>query len=657
MIMTSQSAAAIAKRALGDKCYQASVNKIIDNLPLDPELSGADGIILTQSDFAGPAKLKLRHALKTRHPKTAVIYFYSGDAQSELADTEYKKKISQLTVQNVKDAVEEFMGGHAVKGFDPNYVSADDVAAPGEYAPPARSPDPEPPELPRPEPVFLPKREPPPELPEPLRPEPDPVPKRESAPTLEEQLAAMRGFQDWDMLKNAVKRDTVTRRLIEENSEYQGVLTMIDVFENRMRTVFGDRTLSHKEKLDELKKIGFERLALKESEHGIYAGKLLSVFDAVTGVASRAVSERVAEVEDAVKTLVTAKNEYLNGIGAHELQQKRFETNLELLGLVRGIIDVYKAMDNAVAEEIDSFDKNVPFSSGAVNELLDPLKRVFLPKNAPGLAQSLMSALQEKRLTLSAVETKIDAAMKLVFRCMEEDEEVIAYQQKIIEFLKANRVEDVIIRDSLIKEVLRVFAGGDNSGRTATALMYAGCSARKRNTLVIDLSKNSKLRDYGIEPITPAEFIAGRVERELLFTADNHDYDPERLAALIADVRERVQYYASVVVILDDGQTAALNQLSRDALSVTYVTDCGKDSLNAARKIIREHTADNVARKLAVIDPPLPVHEIAADLGADILTTKVQVIPYLKAVRKCSLTGKPPFEDEDLRTIYAEALR
>ena len=89
-----------------------------------------------------------------------------------------------------------------------------------------------------------------------------------------------------------------------------------------------------------------------------------------------------------------------------------------------------------------------------------------------------------------------------MFKLCEEDATIIEYQQKLINLLRAQRVEDVVIVDNVIKNSLRIFVGPADTGVTATAVTWSGVVSRRQNTLLLDLTGNSKLRQYGLEPVT-----------------------------------------------------------------------------------------------------------------------------------------------------------
>ena len=154
------------------------------------------------------------------------------------------------------------------------------------------------------------------------------------------------------------------------------------------------------------------------------------------------------------------------------------------------------------------------------------------------------------------------------------------------------------------------------------------------------------------------DFLADRIQRPLIIVEGNIADDPEKLAAMISEIKNRITYFARIFVVLDAAQVNALDQIGRDALTINYVTNCTEDSLNAIAKAyeVGRHMP-NVGNKLISIDAPVDELTIVNRLGMDIATTKFVPIPYMREVRKCAIQGLQPDKLPDLCRVYEEAFR
>jgi hypothetical protein len=647
------------KKALGNKCHQSSVAKIIELMPVDPQVSNMDIVFIGPRDLEGPYAKKVQAAVDTKHPGVCLIYLYSSEKERALLKCKYSKEVKKVKDSDINDAITEFYGNHTIAVSNTKLQSAYDKTeiVDFKYEPEQQKK------------VTVAEEEP--ATPAPVVPVPEavqapevataPVAEAEAAPvskeSLEEKLSGIKDFHDWDVFKKSLAQDSITRHLIEENTEYQGILNMLDVYDLKIRDVFNNITISAEEKFKQIREFGKKRTVLKEAENRIACQKLIDLMETVVRAAGLTVDEKINGVQDAITKIAADKKSVIESMEYQPLIEKKLNIQLELMNMVKELIEVYKVMDVSVADRIADMDKGLPSENEYISEMVNPVKNLFLPENSPSLTTLLMDSLQKGRVTMSAMEDRINGIMNLVFELGGIDQEIIEYQQKIINMLRAHRVEDIVIRDSLIKDVLRIFVGSPESGKTATALAWAGMMSKRGNTLVVDLSEKSKLRLFGANPMNLEEFLIEQTQKPFLFVSGTVEEDPEKIFKLSQKLREMTSYYPCIAVILDAAKPAVLEQLSGDALSVHYVTNCSVRSIEDIRKVIKEHTSENIARKLVVIDAPCDIMDIVKELGVDITVTQVIPIPYLRGIRACLFKHMLPHEDSTVLAVFEEAFK
>lgn len=145
-----------------------------------------------------------------------------------------------------------------------------------------------------------------------------------------------------------------------------------------------------------------------------------------------------------------------------------------------------RGIDLEVSDVILDMDKRLPSDNEYINEMVGSAAEVLTPTNSMELARTMMRALQEKREAFVLMEEQVRKVIDSIRELFDRDEAIIQYQQHITQMLKAHRVEDAVIIDSVIKNILNVYIGQRGSGLTATALTWSGCLARRRNTLLIN---------------------------------------------------------------------------------------------------------------------------------------------------------------------------
>ena len=695
------------KKALGKKAMQSNLNKISDQLPLDPDTTNMDVVILGPRDLAGPRGTRLQSALDSKHPDVCVIYLYEKDSERDLVDCEYKKQCKKIRVNEIQEAFEEFVGQHKIRQGKQQVSSADfDVQPPIEndaygaagmpgddesnldedfdeldalfgelqkeneaVSEPVQSTMPEPEPNPEPEPMNIPpidtsqftQTQQQPLDTQPVTPpvfESTPITETQPAARIEDTLSRINNTEEWSIFKEHLNHDSIVKSLINENSEYVGLINMLDVLDKRIETVWRDSALSFDQKFEKIKEIGLEKSVVRATTNSQNVEKVISIISTIVLSAKRTVDEKIQSLDMSLYKITTDKAKITDTTYIDKAIEERTKVQLELLNISRSIVDLYKSIDDLVVAEIAELDKKLPSSNAFINDMVKPIgTQIFTPTNTAVLANKLMRALQENSLVASQLEESINAVIYNLFELCAKDEEIIRYQQNMINMLKAHRVEDVIITNTLLKKVLRLYVAADNTGRSATAITWCGILSRRQNSLLLDLTGRSKFREYGITPMRLDDFMTSRVEQQFLCVESDHIPTPEELQEIVTQLKSRLNYYPYVNVIMAPEDTNGIQQLSDEALCIHYITDCSTNSVKVMRDVVAKHTTQNIARKLVTIDTPVSPLMIADSIGLDPTLVKIVTLPSVPVIRACSLRHDRPYEYTDVQKIFEEAFR
>lgn len=752
MIYTAKLAAPV-KKAYGERCYGTNIQKICEQLSLDPEVSGMEACVLCPKDVAGIMRKKVQLAIEDKNPDVCVIYIYNNEKEADLVDTPFKKQVKKITSDVVKDIVEDCMGNYLLSakktvvsrdakvtktinskpedvqvtagglkgGLFKNKAAAAkkdnqevgdelkyDVALDlwykidalgnqiyinkktgkemtkmqvearktrikqGSYKLPKNLP-----EGVRPDPADAENMEIPDDLVvgdiedddipvnlgEQKEPE-SPVVEEPVKPNLEERvesdfernLKEVSNFHDWGLFKEAMSKDAAIRQLLEENTTYQGVVQMLSVLDTEIKTTYYDKGLTSQQKFEKVLEIGNKRSTLMATHNDILARKVLSVIDAVTIGARRTVSDLLDEHRKSMEQITVSKEGLFDETELHRLVDMRSKAMCELLALVKSTIQLYQAMDLEVSDVILDMDKRLPSDNEYINEMVGSAAEVLTPTNSMELARTMMRALQEKREAFVLMEEQVRKVIDSIRELFDRDEAIIQYQQHITQMLKAHRVEDAVIIDSVIKNILNVYIGQRGSGLTATALTWSGCLARRRNTLLIDLSNESKLGAYGEDVVDLDEFMRQRIDRPLCVVAGTVP-DVEALAELITELKTRLDYYAHINVILDSTQLEYAKVLAKESLTVNYITNCTKDNMEEMGNVYASVDVNNVAQKVLMVNPTIDVLKVAEYMNIDVTSTKCVSIPDVPKIKSCGVLQDKPYEYVGVRTVFEEAFK
>lgn len=743
------------KKAYGERCYGTNIQKICEQLSLDPEVSGMEACVLCPKDVAGIMRKKVQLAIEDKNPDVCIIYIYNNEKEADLVDTPFKKQVKKTTPDVVKDIVEDCMGNYLLSakktvvsrdakvtktinskpedvqvtagglkgGLFKNKAAAAkkdsqevgdelkyDVALDlwykidalgnqiyinkktgkemtkmqvearktrikqGSYKLPKTLPEGVRPDPADAENVEIPddlvvgdiedeEDDIPVNLGEPKEPE-APVVEEPVKPNLEERvesdfernLKEVSNFHDWGLFKEAMSKDAAIRQLLEENTTYQGVVQMLSVLDTEIKTTYYDKGLTSQQKFEKVLEIGNKRSTLMATHNDILARKVLDVIDAVTIGARRTVNDLLDEHRRSMEQITVSKEGLFDETELHRLVDMRSKAMCELLALVKSTIQLYQAMDLEVSDVILDMDKRLPSDNEYINEMVGSAAEVLTPTNSMELARTMMRALQEKREAFVLMEEQVRKVIDSIRELFDRDEAIIQYQQHITQMLKAHRVEDAVIIDSVIKNILNVYIGQRGSGLTATALTWSGCLARRRNTLLIDLSNESKLGDYGEDVVDLDEFMRQRIDRPLCVVAGTVP-DVEALSELITELKTRLDYYAHINVILDSTQLEYAKVLAKESLTVNYITNCTKDNMEEMGNVYASVDVNNVAQKVLMVNPTIDVLKVAEYMNIDVTSTKCVSIPDVPKIKSCGVLQDKPYEYVGVRTVFEEAFK
>lgn len=754
MIYSAKLAAPV-KKAYGERCYGTNIQKICEQLSLDPEVSGMEACVLCPKDVAGIMRKKVQLAIEDKNPDVCIIYIYNNEKEAYLVDTPFKKQVKKTTPDVVKDIVEDCMGNYLLSakktvvsrdakvtktinskpedvqvtagglkgGLFKNKAAAAkkdnqevgdelkyDVALDlwykidalgnqvyinkktgkemtkmqvearktrikqGSYKLPKTLPEGVRPDPADAENVEIPddlvvgdiedeEDDIPVNLGEPKEPE-APVVEEPVKPNLEERvesdfernLKEVSNFHDWGLFKEAMSKDAAIRQLLEENTTYQGVVQMLSVLDTEIKNTYYDKGLTSQQKFEKVLEIGNKRSTLMATHNDILARKVLDVIDAVTIGARRTVNDLLDEHRKSMEQITVSKEGLFDETELHRLVDMRSKAMCELLALVKSTIQLYQAMDLEVSDVILDMDKRLPSDNEYINEMVGSAAEVLTPTNSMELARTMMRALQEKREAFVLMEEQVRKVIDSIRELFDRDEAIIQYQQHITQMLKAHRVEDAVIIDSVIKNILNVYIGQRGSGLTATALTWSGCLARRRNTLLIDLSNESKLGDYGEDVLDLDEFMRQRIDRPLCVVAGTVP-DVEALSELITELKTRLDYYAHINVILDSTQLEYAKVLAKESLTVNYITNCTKDNMEEMGNVYASVDVNNVAQKVLMVNPTIDVLKVAEYMNIDVTSTKCVSIPDVPKIKSCGVLQDKPYEYVGVRTVFEEAFK
>lgn len=682
------------KKAFRDKARSTNLRQVISELPMSPEVSKMDALVLCAKDLSGLNGKSLCPALEHKHPDICVIYLYTKSEDAGLVDIDgvHVEKVDKYKPDIIEAAVNKFLEGDIatrvveVKSKDTiesesplaGFFSkkkqpkveeeSDQDMVMNEVAATVQHP-----ELNMPEEIFIPQQD------DHTISNSGEQPKADMEQQTKNQFSqidsmAQEGLQssikvekttkryiedymDHNTLVQKLSRETAVKEAFATSNEIVGLASNLALKDDEIRSVFQDKRLSPEERIRRISEIGIIRAEYKGEYNRIIVSKINNIINTCTVNLTELVDEKIDKVNQSIAELYAAKDMMEDTRVLTDLQQRVIKTEYELMEAIAALVKTYTAMDDLVVDEIKSLATGLPSENEFINTMLAGGQvGLFTPSNTSTLAAELMKSLQENRITMSSVEERVNGVLECLRNLFKSYKDIVEYQDNMIKMLKAHRVEDYVICDTMLKSCLRLYVGTQDTGLTSTTLTWCGILSRRHNTLVVDLTGHNKFRRYGVEPILLENFLANPVKKDLVFV-ESSKLSTEDLYEALDTLKMQVHYYPFINIILDAEDKDNINALAEEALSVTYITDCSEKSIEAIKESNHSLTVENVARKLVTIDTPINPLEIMKLLEIDFTNTKVIPIPNLTEMRRCALMHTKPYESSEVVRIFEEAFR
>lgn len=98
-------------------------------MPLDPEVSKMDTVVLSSKDLKGLNRGKVQTALLTKNPNVTFIYIWSKKGEEDLIDTPFKVELKKVTADSLYSAVNEIISDTLIKSGKLNADDSDSAIA------------------------------------------------------------------------------------------------------------------------------------------------------------------------------------------------------------------------------------------------------------------------------------------------------------------------------------------------------------------------------------------------------------------------------------------------------------------------------------------------------------------------------------------------
>jgi len=464
----------------------------------------------------------------------------------------------------------------------------------------------------------------------------------------------LESYESMEEFRQRLDKNAIYTRLLKESATYNDIVTKLRLLEKRINNVIADKALSATQRIDAIQDIVSERSVLKSMENELISTYISGIITAVTDTMAKMAVDDMQKYRTRIAD-TDAKNLYAgNSEKVSKAMDDRYKIQIELASRMEGINRLVNTLSSVVTESSKDMIHDVPTSNPYINTFLRPVMG-FAPRDLTMHVESLFKALDQGILTLSAVEGEIRALLESTALLCSVDEETVRYQQELIDTMRVQRVEDVVIVDSTVKSALRLFIGPNDSGKTAASIIVHEGLTRRGNALIIDLTGKNKLSVY-LNDVEPLEEHIRHSNDGSVTRLSVTDLSKPNLDDLIEYLKDCVPKFRDISVLLDaDSGRELFVKLQHFAKAVTIVCKTNLRCLNAAKQLIRDVTAVNIAKRVCVICPAVEPLEIMSLIDAQVTEYKYTPIPNITEIQACALRRANPGMIKEVREIYMES--
>ncbi len=673
MVVSTNKADTMLKKCLGNnQTVVISIDKMIDQFIIDPTTTTPqrDCYIVTNEDISAKRlKDHFEQQLMIKHPKTKVIFInkssrpiYPNGLQG-LDVILQKPKAADITSAisaviasgNVSSMVAEQMSQvPEIPDYNPGYPTGPVPGVNFNFDAPAQQ-EPVTEETP-PEELFVPPEPAP--MPEP---EPEPVIKQSG---LVERIERAGSVADVSQVMREITATNLIKDLYNTNSTYAGIEEKLKSLNDTIFAIMSDKSIrSLDEKLSKIHALLHDKAFFRAQGDTLIEQRLEEVIDVICTHTSSLLQSRLGEIDSAIKKSISDKeldngNARLAGLG-----EERANLIIELQTLEVELSDIYKATDGLIMDTVTdiSAKSSDPTGSERVNDILKARGSMIMSDETIDAVRAAMECGKDKvpsafkEMKLGVVNT-----MALMRKLFDVDQEIISAQQAVIEFLRANNVEDTVVAETLLKKSLRVYVAEDKVGRTIIPYLISKYKSRQNaNVLLIDLTGSAKYNEYGIRYENLDTYLMNLQQKEFMLAAGSIDNSISSAQRLVTALLKAADYYRVINVVMTIQQVELFQTIAQDVLSINFIVDTNITRINNMREFIDTcGSVENVARRVIINKCDVPIRSIITKLGLDDkIDFQTCVIPTMSALIEADLGGYDPYGISAVDLIMEEVLK
>lgn len=471
--------------------------------------------------------------------------------------------------------------------------------------------------------------------------------------TIADRVRNCNSVADVAVLTKQLTASELLKDIVKDNKQYVMVEERLKGLQEKLYAIFADADKATVEdKLERVSAILLDKTSYRIHNNTIIEQRVNEIINTITSQVKGLVQTRLAELDRAIlNTKSTGMVDYARLAG---ITDERANLLLEIATLSAEVNEIYQKTDSFAGDVTTKIAEGGEELSG--DPLLDAHLRMRHSSVITGASRdSIMNILQtadQNSEEFKEALRNLNVMYKKLNKLIEVDKESIAALTQAVAYLKANRIEDTVVAETLLKKSMRIFIADEGVGRTAVPYILSKKKSRQNaNVLYVDLTGASKIEGYTDQYISLEEFMSTQPEKDFCAVVGNPVNSMEVAQKLLVSFVKAADFYRVINVVMAPEQMELFDVIAEDALVVNYVVEPKLSCLRKFREVINITKKENVAQRVIINKCDVQTRPILETLGViDRIDLHLARIPYIPQIQECTLMGVSP----DLLTVVSE---
>lgn len=453
----------------------------------------------------------------------------------------------------------------------------------------------------------------------------------------------------------------LVKDLIQSNSTYSGIEEKLLAIKDSIFTIWNDhssRTLD--EKLNKIHALMHDKAFFRTTGDTLIEQRLEDIIDSVVNNCRKHVDERTQSIH---KLIMDTWGRYQQDTPAKlaGIADQRADIIAELYALQLEIGRISEDTDRIIIGTANHIVKeNLEFSGD------DEIDAHIMARGANVVSTTSVAVVSKAVDYSTTLPDKFGEMEHMIRRereCLRElfklDEEFIEAQNACIRKYETKNPTDQIIVQKLIKQVLNVYVGEANTGRTIVPYLISNYQSRTpRNVLLLDLTQESKYDAYNIPAIEYDDFVNDMRLEHLCVVKAHIPNDVVAAQQLMTVLLKAADFYGAINVVMTTEQNELFNIIAPDVRVVNYIVDTVPAHLDKMKNYINSINLDNVGQRVIINKCNVAILPVLRRLGLENSTNyQIVKIDDIPSVADASLKGYDPYEIGSVAMAFKEIMR